>query len=125
MHFAKYPELVKDQKVVEFGAASALPSLVALHVGAKVAIMTDYPNDLILKNINQNIKRNEHLLGSGKYLVRGHLWGSDTTGLLKCLNENEPSAGNNASDKAKIATQAKFDVAVVAECLWLHDLVKY
>ncbi|KAF1786183.1 S-adenosyl-L-methionine-dependent methyltransferase [Phytophthora cactorum] len=85
MHFAKHPELVERLSLVEFGAASALPSLVGLHFGAKVAVMTDYPNDLLLKNIEANIQRNERLLGSGRREVRGHLWGSDTTGLLKFL----------------------------------------
>eukprot|EP00644_Phytophthora_capsici_P011983 jgi/Phyca11/543498/estExt2_Genewise1Plus.C_PHYCAscaffold_120350 len=109
MHFAKNPEIVKGRNIVEFGAASALPSLVALHFGAEVAVMTDYPNDLLLKNIETNIKRNEHLLGSGRHQVRGHLWGSDVAGLVKCLDDST----------------TKFDVAVVAECLWLHDLASY
>ncbi|KAG3087015.1 hypothetical protein PI124_g18013 [Phytophthora idaei] len=116
MHFAKHPELVERLSLVEFGAASALPSLVGLHFGAKVAVMTDYPNDLLLKNIETNIQRNERLLGSGRREVRGHLWGSDTTGLLKCLGgEKEPETTEDS-------TQARFHVAVVAECLWLHDL---
>ncbi|CEG42125.1 Predicted methyltransferase [Plasmopara halstedii] len=109
MHFAKYPELIRGRKVVEFGAASALPSLVALHVGAKVAVITDYPNNLLLKNIETNIKRNKSLLGSGRYEVRGHLWGSDITELVTCLHENAHN-------------ESRFDVVVVAECLWLHDL---
>ncbi|KAG6615393.1 putative methyltransferase [Phytophthora cinnamomi] len=135
MHFAKHPELVKGRSVVEFGAASALPSLVALHFGAEVAVMTDYPNDLLLENIETNIKRNEHLLGSGRREVRGHLWGSDTTGVLKCLDasestprsfdavgkESEDSVAETA-DGVEHSTKNRFDVAVVAECLWLHHL---
>ncbi|EGZ19268.1 hypothetical protein PHYSODRAFT_557085 [Phytophthora sojae] len=131
MHIAKHPELVKGRSVVEFGAASALPSLVALHFGAEVAVMTDYPNDLLLKNIRANIKRNEHLLGSGRREVRGHLWGSDTIGLLSCLDATEPasdlvdSAGKDADDGGNNSPKSRFDVAVVAECLWLHHLVSF
>lgn len=124
MHFAKHPELVEGRRVVEFGAASALPSLVALHFGAKLAVMTDYPNDLLLKNIETNIKRNAHLLGTGRRDVRGHLWGSDTAALLKCLDA-PPSAvldEQKESETPDDSTKAQFDVAVVAECLWLHDL---
>ncbi|EEY68571.1 uncharacterized protein PITG_05060 [Phytophthora infestans T30-4] len=91
-HFAKHSELVEGRRIVEFDAASALSSLVALHFGAKLAVMTDYPNDFLLKNIETNIKRNAHLLGTGRRDVRGHLWGT------------------------------RFEVAVVAECLWLHNL---
>ncbi|KAG7378438.1 hypothetical protein PHYPSEUDO_010098 [Phytophthora pseudosyringae] len=130
MHFAKHPELVEGRSVVEFGAASALPSLVALHFGANVAVMTDYPNDLLLRNMETNIKRNEHLLGSGRREVRGHLWGSDTAGLLRCLDESTPASTAEADDAVKEreraaagdGVKARFDVAVVAECLWLHDL---
>ncbi|KAL3662111.1 hypothetical protein V7S43_012912 [Phytophthora oleae] len=114
MHFAKNPALVEGQSLVEFGAASALPSLVALHFGAKVAVMTDYPNDLLLKNIETNIKRNKDLLRSGRKEVQGHLWGSDVAGLLKCLDDS------NMEPKRTEVT--KFDVVVIAECLWLHDL---
>ncbi|EEY68119.1 uncharacterized protein PITG_18575 [Phytophthora infestans T30-4] len=125
MHFAKHPELVEGRRVVEFGAASALPSLVALHFGAKLAVMTDYPNDLLLKNIETNIKRNAHLLGTGRRDVRGHLWGSDTAALLKCLDA-PPSAvldEQKESETPDDSTKARFEVAVVAECLWLHNLV--
>ncbi|KAE9082870.1 hypothetical protein PF010_g21419 [Phytophthora fragariae] len=135
MHFAKHPELVKGRRVVEFGAASALPSIVALHFGAEVAVMTDYPNDLLLKNIETNIKRNEHLLGSGRHEVRGHLWGSETRGLLRCLDASESASEAldttgkeradpeaESADTADCSTKNRFDVAVVAECLWLHHL---
>ncbi|ETK73014.1 hypothetical protein, variant 1 [Phytophthora nicotianae] len=124
MHFANHPKLVEGRSLVEFGAASALPSLVALHFGAKLAVMTDYPNDLLLKNIETNIKRNEHLLGIGRREVRGHLWGSDTTGLLKCLasSTSDADVGEKDPESSEDLTETRFDVVVVAECLWLHDL---
>ncbi|KAG7397613.1 hypothetical protein PHYBOEH_000434 [Phytophthora boehmeriae] len=136
VYFAKHPELVKGKSLVEFGAASALPSLVALHLGASAAVMTDYPNDLLLKNIEANIKRNEHLLEDGKHHVLGHLWGSDTKMLLECLGEemilpskleiNDASGDSDkepaSSDNSESAKQTHFDVAIVAECLWLHHL---
>ncbi|CAI5729694.1 unnamed protein product [Peronospora destructor] len=124
IHFARYPDLVKGRNVVEFGAASALPSLVALHFGAQMAVMTDYPNELLLKNIATNIHRNESLLGNGRHEVCGHLWGSDTAGLLRCLDESQlvetpisKGVGSRSMDD-----ETRFDVAVVAECLWLHHL---
>ncbi|CAK4076414.1 unnamed protein product [Aphanomyces euteiches] len=103
--FAEDPTLVRGRKVVEFGAASALPSLVALHFGAKVAGMTDYPADILLQNMRDNVERNRPLL-NGTPVVQGHLWGSDTTALLSHTEENGEITG--------------FDVAIVAECLWMH-----
>ncbi|KAL4156975.1 hypothetical protein PRNP1_006001 [Phytophthora ramorum] len=131
MHFAKHPELVEGHSVVEFGAASALPSLVALHFGAKVAMITDYPNDLLLKNIETNIRRNDKLLGSGRHQVRGHLWGSDTAELLSCLEDSSTEGTDSSKDDDQGPESSKcgdesvkdqFDVVVIAECLWLHHL---
>ncbi|CAH0488302.1 unnamed protein product [Peronospora farinosa] len=124
IHFARYPNLVKGRTVVEFGAASALPSLVALHFGAKMAVMTDYPNELLLKNIASNIHRNESLLGNGRHEVCGHLWGSDTAGLLRCLDESQcvKTSMSEGVDLRRMDVKTRFDVAVVAECLWLHHL---
>ncbi|KAJ8556753.1 hypothetical protein ON010_g9212 [Phytophthora cinnamomi] len=112
------------------GASPAVARGAALRSGGG-----DYPNDLLLENMETNIKRNEHLLGSGRREVRGHLWGSDTTGVLKCLDasestpisfdavgkESEDSAAETA-DGVEHSTKNRFDVAVVAECLWLHHL---
>ncbi|KUF77387.1 hypothetical protein AM587_10006321 [Phytophthora nicotianae] len=75
MHFANHPKLVEGRSLVEFGAASALPSLVALHFGAKLAVMTDAD-----------------------------------------VGEKDPESSEDL-------TETRFDVVVVAECLWLHDLV--
>ncbi|TDH71367.1 hypothetical protein CCR75_006595 [Bremia lactucae] len=120
-YFARHHEVLNGRKVVEFGAASALPSLVALHAGAKVAVMTDYPNDILLRNIKANITRNAHLLGTGRHEVRGHLWGSDTIELLKCLEDSD-SANELRQIVSTPTRSARFDVAIVAECLWLHDM---
>ena len=90
-------------------------------------VLADYPNELLLNNIEANVRRNEHLLGTGRRAVRGHLWGSDTAGLLKCLEElprvevSQPSA--STTERAVGSIDHHFDVAVVAECLWLHHLV--
>ncbi|CAH0516680.1 unnamed protein product [Peronospora belbahrii] len=86
-HFAKYSDLVQGRNIVEFGAASALPSLVALHFGAKLAVMTG-------KQIFNVIRR---------------YWAMEDTN----------GAGPESND---VLIETKFDIAVVAECLWLHHL---
>ncbi|KDO31074.1 hypothetical protein SPRG_19597 [Saprolegnia parasitica CBS 223.65] len=100
--FAATPALVQHKAVVEFGAASALPSLVALHLGASTAVMTDYPAPVLIDNMQRNVARNANKLGHGSATVLGHLWGDDVGPLLA------PTQGDG------------FDVAIVAECLWLH-----
>jgi hypothetical protein len=106
--------------------------LAALHVGAKAAVMTgerpsrgghrsdpdavlrsvDYPSEQLLDNIRRNVARNEKLLGDGNAIVLGHLWGSTTVDVVGCL----------APFQTENQAPPEFDVAVVAECLWLHHL---
>jgi nicotinamide N-methyltransferase len=100
-HLAKNPALVVRKRVIEFGAAAALPSLVALNLGAEQVVTTDYPNENILGVIRRNISANLAKLGDSpvpRSTVVGHLWGST------CPEEYSES----------------FDVALVAECLWKH-----
>ncbi len=66
-------------------------------------IWLDFPHDVLLANMRANVSRNADLL-SGEAVVVGHLWGQGTQALL----------GAHAS------IGAGFDVAIVAECLWLH-----
>ncbi|OQS00020.1 nicotinamide n-methyltransferase, partial [Thraustotheca clavata] len=103
--FASDPNIVKGKKTVEFGAASALPSLVALNLGATVAVMTDYPALVLIENMKKNVSRNAEKLCNGKAVVLGHLWGEDTAEIFK-HSQFESSSG--------------FEIAIVAECLWLH-----
>ncbi|ETW05819.1 hypothetical protein H310_03497 [Aphanomyces invadans] len=110
-YFAANPTLVQGKSVVEFGAASALPSLVALHHGAKVAVMTDYPADVLLQNIRANVERNQALLNNGLPVVVGHLWGSDVTDVVVHSQHHTGDPSNPSP---------RFDVAIVAECLWMH-----
>lgn len=74
---------------------------------ANAVCVADYPNDFLLANMRANLERNQHLLGSGKAEVRAHLWGSETASLRQCT----------------LPDGKGYDVAIVAECLWLHHLV--
>lgn len=66
----------------------------------------------MLDNIRQNVARNEKLLGDGSAIVVGHLWGSSTSDIVERL----------APFQTENQAPPLFDVAVVAECLWLHHL---
>ena len=44
-YFRNNPNVVAGKNVIEVGAAGALPSMVALALGAKQVVVTDYPDD--------------------------------------------------------------------------------
>lgn len=52
------PHLVKGKTVVELGAGTAIPSIVAAHIGASKVIATDLPSatPLLDKNVKANLK---------------------------------------------------------------------
>ena len=51
-------DFVRDKTVLELGAGSALPSLLAIMNGAKKVAVTDYPERSLLENIEINVDSN-------------------------------------------------------------------
>lgn len=93
--------MVQGKQVVELGAAAALPSLVALSYGAANVMITDYPNDMILQVIRRNIDENMPFLGTdvnNRCKIEGHLWGN-------VIGQDD---------------RGRYDIALLAECLWCH-----
>ncbi|KAL0490233.1 nnt1 [Acrasis kona] len=74
-HLYKNPELVKDKTVIEMGAGGGLPSLVSAHLGAKKTLLTDYPDQPLIDNLEHNVEINRHLYPNADVEVRKHLWG--------------------------------------------------
>lgn len=52
------PQIVQGMDVLEFGAGSALPSIVAAKLGAKSITITDYPDQELIDNITFNCELN-------------------------------------------------------------------
>lgn len=63
------PELVKGKCVCELGAGGGLPGLVAAKEGAEVVVISDYPDQDLMDNIEDNIRRNG-LEQNAKAIVR-------------------------------------------------------
>ncbi|KAG2008440.1 hypothetical protein CC2G_013872 [Coprinopsis cinerea AmutBmut pab1-1] len=88
---------VRGKNVLELGAGVALPSLL-LSISPNppaLLVVTDYPDDSILKNLEQNVQRNKHLVNPACMLMhKGYAWGEDPTPLLSLLPE--PSPGYDA-----------------------------
>ena len=89
--------------VLELGAGAALPSLVAALNGARRVVVTDYPDQSLLENIQCNVAHNVPEALMSAVTVRGFLWGSRTDAILEC-NDN-----------------AKFDIVVLADLIFNHS----
>lgn len=85
-HLSTNVGLCRGRSVVELGAGSGLPSIVAGKLGAERVCCTDYPDQELVDNLRHNFARNE-LADSTKFDCRGFLWGDKVEDLL-AFNEN-------------------------------------
>jgi nicotinamide N-methyltransferase len=111
-YFEDSPSRVQGRTVLELGAASGLPSLVAGLLGAAKVVMSDYPDVEIVQNMQKNIDLCDE--GDGDELkgkiaktidAAGFIWGTDVQPLLARL---PPS-------------HSKFDVLILADLLFRHS----
>eukprot|EP00613_Pedinella_sp_CCMP2098_P069465 CAMPEP_0171923402 /NCGR_PEP_ID=MMETSP0993-20121228/22086_1 /TAXON_ID=483369 /ORGANISM="non described non described, Strain CCMP2098" /LENGTH=443 /DNA_ID=CAMNT_0012561403 /DNA_START=64 /DNA_END=1395 /DNA_ORIENTATION=+ len=132
-YLAAHPDIVAGKRVVEVGAAAALPSLAALSLGASRCLITDYPSDHILAAIRVNVTANATQIG-----LTGTHWeqqsadggrGADNAAAA-ALNGTD---GESACDSERCLVEGHlwgsplpekyveaFDVCIIAECLWNH-----
>lgn len=87
--------------MIEFGAASALPSIICLLKGISYAMVTDYPDAPLLEAIKKNLKTNVGHPGCGfNYDVRGYVWG-------KCCKE--------------IIETGTYEIAILSDLVFNHS----
>lgn len=119
-YFSSHQEEVESKRILELGAGAALPSLVFIQyfsdtilsfdylcqvccrLGASFVLITDFPDDDIISNINDLVKHNSVY---GHCEVCGYIWGDDVKGLL--------SAGVVSGHGTEL-----YDVIIMAELLW-------
>lgn len=94
-----YRNYIEGKAVVEFGAASGIPSITAGKLGARLVCASDYPSPSVMDNLKRNCERND----VNNVRAVGHIWGEDATELLALNNGDH------------------YDIAVAAECLWRHE----
>lgn len=91
---------------IELGAGTALPSIMAALLGARHVVVTDYPSDVVMKTLRQNVVANTQpsFSPSGTIVagieVEGHGWGELDTPLA-------------------VEHRGAFDRVFVADCLWM------
>lgn len=103
--------LVKGKKILELGAASALPSLVCSLNHAKEVIVTDYPDPDLLSHMEYSFndlkEKTKYELSPWK--VKGYIWGHDLGELLF----DEPGR--------KLAEEEKFDLIILSDLVFNHS----
>ncbi|KJZ71810.1 hypothetical protein HIM_08830 [Hirsutella minnesotensis 3608] len=116
---------VRDRDVLELGAGTALPSLVAAFSGAKSVTITDHPSSpaLVTDTIAHNVKANLHVYvrptakpdteeqprTKAKVSVHGLKWGTP-----KFMSPFSPGKASDPQPK-----QHGFDTMIIADCLWM------
>lgn len=97
--------LVRGKTVLELGAGAGLPSLISAICGAKQVLVTDYPDQELIDNLQHNI---EHAIDPGvrhNISTEGYLWGNDVASLTEVLEEPEKL----------------FDLLILADILFNHS----
>ncbi|RAH66837.1 putative nicotinamide N-methyltransferase Nnt1 [Aspergillus aculeatinus CBS 121060] len=99
--------LVKGKDVLEIGAAAGVPSIVSAILGARTAVMTDYPDVDLVENMRHNAGLSAALVGRDSALhVDGYKWGTSVAPLLAYLPEAARSQG--------------FDLLIMADVVYSH-----
>lgn len=96
----EHPNLCAGKNVLELGAGSALPSIVAAVLSAKLVVITDYPDKSIILNLSQVVQTNNVTNAA----VLSYEWGQPVDDILMEI------------DRERKGTL--FDLILLAELLW-------
>ncbi|KAI9463021.1 hypothetical protein F5148DRAFT_1313640 [Russula earlei] len=103
---------LSNRSVVELGAGTALPSLLAstLPASPTLVVVTDYPDDLILSNLQTNVDRNSSSVTAPCTVqCRGYEWGKDPSNLLRLLSSRGLQSPSEGFDAVVLSDLLHFD----------------
>ncbi|EXJ54182.1 hypothetical protein A1O7_09519 [Cladophialophora yegresii CBS 114405] len=98
-------QLVQNKSILELGAGSGLPSLVAALLGARKVVVTDYPDQELVDNLRYNIEHCSTLNNKSTIVAEGYLWGSAPDSLKSHINPGPEG----------------FDLLILADILFNHS----
>ncbi len=106
-YLCKHPELCVGKTVIELGAGTALPSMVAAKLGSKHVVITDYPDDSVIENIVDltalnNVQENTTVIP--------HKWGDSVSNIWESITENTIALTTESTNS--------FQLILIAEPLW-------
>lgn len=108
-------ELVHGKRVLELGAAAALPSLVSTINKASLVVCTDYPDPDLISNIEWNFdnlaKESKSTL---KYQVKGYIWGNNVIPLAYQDYDDVRDINRNINE------EDKFDLIILSDVVFNH-----
>jgi predicted nicotinamide N-methyase len=116
-------QYIEGKRTIELGAGTGIPSLVALACGSTCSILTDYPDERLLRSIRETVGLNWEVCCRplNRVAVIGHEWGSD-------VDDIHRSTENLLRLSRDESTTVCFDSVFLSECLWMHrshhDLAK-
>ncbi|KAG6008800.1 hypothetical protein E4U21_003829 [Claviceps maximensis] len=101
---------IKGKSVLELGAGTALPSIMAGLLGASRVVATDYPAPAVLHALRQNMTRN----------IQPDLSPPDArTTPQSCIAVHAHSWGDFASSGLAQTDRHSFDRVIAVDCLWM------
>ncbi|KAF2663185.1 hypothetical protein BT63DRAFT_128691 [Microthyrium microscopicum] len=100
------PNSFPGKYVLEFGAGAGLPSLVSSLYGAAQVVVTDYPDQELIENLQYNIQNCCVQLDQHKIAAEGFLWGASPEPLKAHLPRHD---------------QSGFNILILADLLFNHS----
>ena len=105
--------LVKGKRILELGAAAALPSLICAVNEAEKVVSTDYPDADLITNIKYNFEHCAEI--NSPYAVQGYIWGNDVRPLV--CGSDESLWPQSVTD---IPEKDKFDIIILSDVVFNH-----
>lgn len=135
-YFEEDASRVKGKSVLELGAASGLPSLVAGMLGATRVVMTDFPDVDIVQTMQKNIDECDSTFQPAGHIAKtvgalGFVWGGPPEPLLRAgmvqplpgqtsTSDNNTARANSSSEQEQLDA-GRFDVLILADLLFRHS----
>ena len=94
----------QNKSVLELGSGAGLPGIVATYMQPSIVVSTDHPSETIISTLHANFEATADV--SIRYDCKGLMWGK---------------AQHHAQVLELLSDGEKFDVILLADCLWMNE----